>query len=65
MVKAADASAKPRKKPKPKPKLTDEERHARFVDMAREVEAEETKASFDIAFSRVVTPLQSSKKDDS
>lgn len=39
---------------KPKPKLTDAERHKRFVDMAREVEADESQESFDRAFARVV-----------
>ena len=32
----------PKAKAKPKPKLTDAERHKRFVDMAHEVEAEES-----------------------
>lgn len=40
-------------KPKKKPKLTDAERHKRFVTMAREVEAEETPEAFDKAFKRV------------
>lgn len=39
-------------KPK-KPKLTDAERHKRFVEMAREVEADEAPSSFDRAFARV------------
>jgi hypothetical protein len=41
-------------KPKPKAKLTDAERHKRFVEMAREVEADESPESFDKAFKRVV-----------
>lgn len=42
-------------KPKrePKPKLTDAERHKRFVDMAREVEASEAPEAFDKAFAKV------------
>ncbi len=40
-------------KPAPKPKLTDAERHKRFVEMAREVEADETPEGFDRAFRRV------------
>ncbi|MDE2134130.1 MAG: hypothetical protein KGJ49_05985 [Alphaproteobacteria bacterium] len=40
-----------------KPKLTDAERHARFVDMARKVEASEDPQDFDKAFKKVV-PLK-------
>jgi hypothetical protein len=49
----------------PKPKLTDEERHKRFVDMAREVEASEDPKDFDQAFEKVVRSKErpeSSKK---
>lgn len=38
---------------KPKPKLTDAERHKRFVEMAREVGASEKPKDFDKAFKRV------------
>ena len=45
-----------------KPKLTDAERHKRFVDMAREVDASESPEDFDKAFKRVTsvkdTPLK-------
>jgi hypothetical protein len=37
----------------PKPRLTDRERHKRFVDMAREVGAAEDSEAFDHAFARV------------
>lgn len=37
----------------PKPKLTDAERHKRFVEMAREVGASESPKAFDKAFKRV------------
>jgi hypothetical protein len=47
---------------KPKPKLTDAERHKRFVDMAHEVEAEESQEAFDRAFERVVPLPHSSTK---
>lgn len=40
-------------KAKPEPKLTDAERHARFKDMAREVEASEDPKDFEEAFDRV------------
>jgi hypothetical protein len=43
-------SAKPKAKREPKPKLTDAERHRRFVDMARQVEASERQEDFDKAF---------------
>ena len=36
-----------------KPKLTDAERHRRFVDMAKEVGASEKPADFDRAFKAV------------
>lgn len=39
-----------------KPKLTDAERHKRFVEMAREVEASESPKAFDKAFKRVTGP---------
>lgn len=42
-------------KPKP-PKLTDAERHKRFVDMAKEVEASEDPKAFERAFKKVVAP---------
>ncbi len=38
------------------PKLTDDERHQRFKDMAREVEASENAKDFDKAFKRVAHP---------
>jgi hypothetical protein len=38
---------------KKNPKLTDAERHKRFVAMAREVEASESPKAFDKAFKRV------------
>jgi hypothetical protein len=40
---------------KPGPKLTDAERHKRFVDMAREVGASEDPKDFEKAF-KAVTP---------
>jgi hypothetical protein len=47
-------------KPKPKkPKLTDAERHARFVETAREVEVDESPEAFDRAFDKVVRPITS------
>jgi hypothetical protein len=36
-------------------KLTDAERHKRFVDMAHEVEADEDPESFDRAFEKVLS----------
>jgi hypothetical protein len=43
-------------KPKREPKLTDAERHARFVETARQVEVDESPGAFDRAFDRVVRP---------
>jgi hypothetical protein len=54
---AESESAKPKKKKaEPKPKLTDAERHKRFVDMAHEVDAHESPEAFDQAFEKVVHP---------
>lgn len=39
--------------PNKKPKLTDHERHERFVDMAREVEASEDEKDFEKALDKV------------
>jgi hypothetical protein len=41
-------------KAKRKPKLTNKERHKRFVDMAHEVEADESPETFDRAFQKIV-----------
>jgi len=43
-------------KPKSEPKLTDAERHARFKDMAREVDASEEPADFERAFKAITLP---------
>jgi hypothetical protein len=42
--------------PKRLPKLSGAERHKRFVDMAREVEASENPKDFDEAFKKVASP---------
>jgi hypothetical protein len=42
-----------KRKPTPKPKLTDAERHARFVETARQVEVDESPGAFDRAFDRL------------
>ena len=42
------------RKPAKKPKLTDAERHKRFVEMAREVRASDDPKEFDKAFNKVV-----------
>jgi hypothetical protein len=47
-------SQKPKREPKPK--LTDAERHKRFLDTARAVEASDDPKDFDRAFDKVVTP---------
>jgi hypothetical protein len=39
-----------------KPKLTDAERHKRFVEVAREVEADETEEGAERALRKVVSP---------
>jgi hypothetical protein len=54
MAKAGTGKPKAKSKPEAKPKLTDTERHRRFVDMAHEVEADESSAAFDRAFEKIV-----------
>jgi hypothetical protein len=44
----------PKPSKKSKPKLTDAERHKRFVAMAHEVEADERPEAFDRAFKKVI-----------
>jgi hypothetical protein len=56
MAKAESEKPKAKKKTEPKPKLTDAERHKRFVDAAREVEASDDPKDFDEAFRRVAKP---------
>jgi hypothetical protein len=51
-----------REKPQRKPKLTDAERHKRFVEMAREVGASEDPKDFERAFKKVVPPKQPPKR---
>jgi hypothetical protein len=42
------------RKPASKPKLTDVERHKRFIEMAKEVEASPDAKDFERAFKKVV-----------
>ncbi len=51
---------KPKTKPRreAKPKLTDTERHRRFVDMAHEIGADENPEAFDRAFESIVMPKE-------
>jgi len=51
---AKAGTGKPKAKAEPKPKLTDTERHKRFVEVARKVEADESPEAFDRAFDAVV-----------
>jgi len=53
---------KPKRVTKKRPPMTDAERHKRFLEMARETEAEESPESFDRAFSEVVTPIPEKPK---
>jgi hypothetical protein len=47
-----------------KPKLTDAERHKRFVKMAREVEASDSPKDFDRAFDKVTRRKRGEQKSD-
>jgi hypothetical protein len=49
-------------KPKRLPKLSDAERHKRFVDMAHEVEASENPKDFDEAFKKVTSPPSAGRR---
>jgi hypothetical protein len=46
----------PTRKPAPPPNADDPEQSRRFIDMAREVEADETPGATDRAFDRVLKP---------
>lgn len=50
------------RKPATKPKLTDTERHKRFVEMAKEIGASDDPKEFDKAFKKVATP-KTARKD--
>ena len=50
----------PAKRP-PKPKLNDAERHARFVETARQVEVDESPGAFDRAFDKLNTKTSPKK----
>jgi hypothetical protein len=50
-------------KSKPKPKLTDADRHKRFVDMARQVGALDDPKDFEKAFKKVAAAKQPKKSD--
>jgi hypothetical protein len=45
-----------------KPKLTDAERHKRFVEMARQVGASESAEDFDKAFKKVAAPKKATAR---
>jgi hypothetical protein len=49
------------RKPERKPKLTDAERHARFLETARKVEASDDPKDFDEAFKAVTSPKKKSE----
>jgi hypothetical protein len=51
--------------PKRLPKLSDAERHKRFLETAREVEASEDPKDFDRAFDKVVSPPPRERKEHS
>ncbi len=54
MARADTEKAKEKPTPKPKSKLSNKERHKRFVDMAHEVEASDDPKAFDEAFKSIV-----------
>ena len=47
----------PAQKPKPPADADDAEQSRRFIDMAREVEADESSGAMDRAFEKVIKPL--------
>jgi hypothetical protein len=51
--------------PKPKPKLTDAERHKRFVETAKKVEASEKIEDFDLAFANLIKRKAKAAERDS
>jgi hypothetical protein len=63
MAKVAAGKPLAKGKARPKPKLTDKERHKRFVEMAREVGADESQEAFDRAFKKVISPIHLESDD--
>jgi hypothetical protein len=59
---AKPAAKKTKARAEKKPKLTDAERHRRFVDMVREVEASDDPQTFDEAFSQVLSRAKESSR---
>lgn len=51
-----------KQEPRKAPKLTDAERHKRFVEMARKVGASDSPKAFDKAFKRVTKKAPSLKR---
>jgi hypothetical protein len=49
-------------RPPKRPKLTDAERHARFVETARKVGVDESEGAFDRAFDKVTATRPQPKK---
>jgi hypothetical protein len=62
---AKAGSEKPKAKAEKKPKLTDTERHKRFVDMAHEVEASDDPEAFNSAFDKVTSSSSRQSTQDS
>ena len=49
--------------PKRKPKISDAQRHERFVNMAKEVEASKDQSDFDRALKAITAKLKSHRSD--
>ena len=52
------------KKPTAKPKLTDEERHKRFIEVARKIEASDDPEDFEKALKKVILPQSDRQKTE-
>lgn len=63
MVKTETRKPKAKATTKPKPRLTDQERHKRFIDMAHKVEADESPEAFDQAFDTITRANPRAHKD--
>jgi hypothetical protein len=48
--------------PEKKPKLTDVERHKRFVETAKKVEASDEIIDFDNAFDKIIVPTKDAQR---
>lgn len=53
----------PARKPEPPPEADNPEQSRRFIDMAREVEVDESQGAFEEAFRKIIAPPQKLQRE--